>query len=41
MQKSLADTVLGVLQWTIAIASVIGTLALFAWVAVLLFKKDR
>jgi hypothetical protein len=41
MQKSLADTLLGVLQWTLTIASVVGTLALFTWIAVLLFKKDR
>ena len=41
MQKSLAETILGVVQWTIAIASVIGTLALFTWIAVMLLKKDR
>ena len=31
----------GVLQWTVAILSVLGTVALFTWIAVLLFKKDR
>ena len=33
--------ILGVIQWTIAILSVAGTLALFTWIAILLFKKDR
>jgi hypothetical protein len=41
MQKSLAETLVGVVQWTIAIASVVGTLALVTWIAVLFFKKDR
>jgi len=41
MQKSLAETLLGVLQWTIAIVSVAGTIALITWVAVLFLKKDR
>jgi hypothetical protein len=34
-------TVLGVLQWTIAILSVAGTLALFGWILTMIFKKDR
>jgi hypothetical protein len=34
-------TILGVLQWTIAIVSVLGALALFTWIAVILLKKDR
>ena len=41
MQKSLGEMILGVLQWTIAIASVIGTIALFTWIAVMFLKKDR
>jgi hypothetical protein len=41
MQKSLADTLLGVVQWAVAIAAVVGTIGLFTWIAVLFFKKDR
>jgi len=41
MQKSLVETLIGVLQWTIATVSVLGTIALITWVAVLFFKKDR
>ena len=41
MHKSIADMILGVLQWTVAVVSVIGTLALFTWIAVLLFKKGK
>src|SRR5215470_4528702 len=33
--------VIGILQWTLAILSVGGTLALFTWIGVMLFKKDR
>jgi hypothetical protein len=40
MQKSLGETILGVIQWTIAILSVVGTLGLITWVAVMFFKKD-
>ena len=32
---------LGVLQWTLAIGSVLGTFALFTWLIVMFFKKDR
>jgi len=32
---------LGIIQWTIAILSVAGTLALLTWIAVMFFKKDR
>jgi hypothetical protein len=35
------NTLLGILQWTIAILSVAGTLALFGWIAAMFFKKDR
>jgi len=35
------NTFLGILQWTIAILAVAGTLALFTWIAFLFFKKDR
>ena len=33
--------ILGVFQWTLAIGSVLGTLALFTWLIVMFFKKDR
>ena len=32
---------IGAVQWTIAIAAVLGTLALFTWVVVMVVKKDR
>ena len=32
---------LGVLQWTLATGSVLGTLALFTWILVMVLKKDR
>jgi len=35
------STVIGVLQWTIAIAGILGTLALFTWIVVMLVKKDK
>jgi len=35
------DTFLGILQWTVAILSVAGTVALFGWIAAMIFKKDR
>ncbi len=41
MQKTWPEMLLGVLQWTIAIVSVLGTIGLFTWIAVLLLKKDR
>jgi hypothetical protein len=31
----------GVLQWTIAIVSVAGTLALFGWILTMIVKKDK
>jgi hypothetical protein len=31
----------GVLQWTIAILSVVGTLALFSWIFLMIVRKDR
>jgi hypothetical protein len=40
MQKTL-EVLVGVFQWTIAIGSVLGALALITWIAVLFFKKDR
>jgi hypothetical protein len=33
--------VLGVVQWTVAIFAVAGTIALFTWIIVMLVKKDR
>jgi hypothetical protein len=32
---------LGVLRWTIAVAAVLGTLALLSWIAIMLVKKDK
>ena len=40
MQEFL-QSVLGVLQWTVAIGSAIAALALFTWIIVLFLKKDR
>jgi len=34
-------SLLGVLQWTIAIVSITGTLALFSWILVMILRKDR
>lgn len=31
--------VLGILQWGIAIVAIAGTIALFAWMALLFFRK--
>jgi hypothetical protein len=33
--------VFDILRWTIAIASVAGTLALLTWIAVVFLRKDR
>ncbi len=41
MQRSIGDVIVGVLQWTVAIVSVLGTLALFTWIAVMFLKKDK
>jgi hypothetical protein len=35
------QALLGVLQWTIAIVSVAGTLALFGWILTMVMKKDK
>ena len=32
--------ILGVLEWTVAIAALGGTIALFVWLTVLFFRKD-
>jgi hypothetical protein len=32
---------LGILQWTVAIAAIAGTIALFTWLTVLFFRKDK
>ena len=31
---------LGILEWTVAIAAIAGTIALFTWLVVLFFRKD-
>jgi hypothetical protein len=35
------QSLLGVLQWTIAILSVAGTLALLSWILMMVVKKDK
>jgi hypothetical protein len=35
------QALLGVMQWTIAIISVAGTLALFGWILTMVMKKDK
>jgi len=35
------DIVFGLLQWTVAILSVLATLALFGWIVMMIVKKDR
>ena len=35
------EILVGILQWTIAILSVVGTVALVTWITVMVFKKDR
>jgi hypothetical protein len=37
----MTDTLLGVLQNTLAILSVAGTLALFGWIFLMIVRKDR
>jgi len=32
--------IIGILKWSVAIAAVAGTIALFTWLAVLFFRKD-
>jgi hypothetical protein len=32
---------LGLLQWSVAILSVVGTLALFGWIVMMIVKKDK
>ena len=33
--------VLGILEWTLAIAAIAGTIALFTWIAIMFFRKDH
>jgi hypothetical protein len=35
------QTLVGVLQWTIAILAVAGTLALFGWILTMVVRKDK
>jgi hypothetical protein len=32
---------LGLIQWSVAIVSVVGTLALFGWIVRMIIKKDK
>ena len=34
------SVVFDILRWTVAILSVAGTVALIAWIAVMIFRKD-
>jgi len=35
------QTILGIVQWTIVIVAVSGTLALFAWILTMIIRKDK
>jgi len=39
--RGFLQILLGILQWTIAILSVAGTLALFGWMIMMIFRKDK
>lgn len=41
LAASMLQIVFGIVQWTLIIVSVAGTLALFTWIAVMFLKKDR
>ena len=34
-------SLLGVIQWTVAIVSVAATLALFSWILMMILRKDK
>jgi hypothetical protein len=36
-----ANIIIGVVQWTLAIGAVLGTLGLFTWILVMVVKKDK
>jgi hypothetical protein len=39
--SDLFTIILGILRWTLAIASVAATLALFGWILKMILKKDK
>ena len=39
--RKILDSLLLLVPWTIAIASVAGTLALFAWIIAMIVRKDK
>ena len=39
--RDVFDAAVGVIQWTIAIAAVLGTLALIGWILKMIVKKDK
>ena len=39
--RQIGGIVVGLLQWTVAIVSVAGTLALFGWIIRMVIKKDK
>jgi hypothetical protein len=41
MQQTLPQMIAGAVQWAVVIVSVLGTIALFTWIAVMFFRKDH
>jgi hypothetical protein len=39
--RDVATAFFGIVQWTIAIAAVLGTLGLFTWILVMFVKSDK
>ena len=39
--RDILDNLLLLIPWTIAIASVTGTIALFTWIIMMIVKKDK
>ena len=39
--RGVFDVAVGLIQWTIAIAAVLGTLALVGWILKMIVKKDK
>jgi len=35
------QSLFGVLQWTVAVLSVVGTLGLFGWIVMMVVRKDK
>ena len=39
--REILNIAFGLLQWTIAILAVVGTLALLGWIVMMVVKKDK